>query len=232
MASDKVTVSVGDGFFDCYLALPPSGNGPGLMLIPEIFGVNAHIRDVADRWAKEGYVVMAPDLFWRMKPNLELGYEGADFDQALQYFQNFDEEKGIQDLKEAAIVLRDLKQCTGRVGAIGFCLGGELVFRLAAHFNLNCAVSYYGVYIEKHLEEAERIKCQTIMHFAELDHFVPQETVKLIEESLASKANFKIFIYPGVDHGFNCDVRASYNKEAAQLAHERSLDLMNKSLKS
>jgi len=95
MVSEKVSISVDDGFFDAYVSLPPQGDGPGLLLIQEIFGVNQHMRDVADRLAAEGFIVMVPDLFWRMKRNLELGYEGADFDKALEYFQQFDEKQGL-----------------------------------------------------------------------------------------------------------------------------------------
>jgi len=232
MASEKVSITVNDGFFDAYVSLPPSGSGPGLLLIQEIFGVNSHVRDIADRLAAEGYIVMAPDLFWRMKRGIELGYEGADFDQALKYFEQFDETKGLADLKEAATALRDHKQCTGRVGTIGFCLGGKLVYRLASQFNFNAAISYYPVFVDKHLEEAQRIRCEIAMHFAELDKFVPTATYETIKDALSVKPNFHIYMYDGVDHGFNCDVRESYNVDAAKLAWTRSLELLNKELKS
>lgn len=231
MVSEKVTISVDDGFFDAYVSLPPSGDGPGLLLIQEIFGVNQHMRDVADRLAAEGFIVMVPDLFWRMKRNLELGYEGADFDKALEYFQQFDEKQGLSDLKEAASALRDHKKCTGRVGTIGFCLGGKLAFRLASQYNMNAAVSYYPVFLEKHLEDAERLRCETIIHFGALDHFVPRETYETIKEGLKHKQNIHIYLYEGVDHGFNCDARSAYNKEAADLAWSRSLEMFNKELK-
>lgn len=232
MASEKVSISVGDGFFDAYVSYPPQGSGPGVLLIQEIFGVNKHIRDVADRLAAEGFVVMAPDLFWRMKHGVELGYEGADFDQALGYFEQFDETKGLEDLKEAATALRDHKKCTGRVGSMGFCLGGKLVYRLSSQFNLNAAISYYPVSLEQHLGEAERIKCEIVIHFAELDQFVPKPTYETINEALAAKANVHIYLYEGVDHGFNCDVRGSYDKTAADLAWSRSLDVLKAELKT
>jgi carboxymethylenebutenolidase len=231
MASEKVSISINDGFFDAYVSLPPEGSGPGILLIQEIFGVNSHMRDVADRLAAAGFIVMVPDLFWRMKPGLELGYEGADFDKALGYFQQFDEDKGMADLKEAASALRDHKKCTGRVGIMGFCLGGKLAFRLGSQFNFNAAVSYYPVSIEKHLDEAARLRCETIIHFAELDQFVPLATYEKIAETLKEKANIHIYMYKGVDHGFNCDARGAYNKEAADLAWSRSLEILNKELK-
>lgn len=232
MESKSLSISVSDGFFDAYVTLPPSGQGPGILLIQEIFGVNSHIRSIADKLASEGFVVLAPDLFWRMKPNLELGYEGANFDEALRYYEKFDEQKGLADLREAAEYLRDLKPCTGRVGAMGFCLGGKLTYRLAACFNLNAAVAYYPVMLDKHLDEADKIKCNINLYFADQDRFVSKDTFDTIKTALAPKSNFHIYLYEGVDHGFNCDERPAYNKEAAESAWNRSLDLLHVELKT
>ena len=201
-----------------------------MLLIQEVFGVNDHIRDIADRLAALGYVVLAPDLFWRLKHNVELGYEGKDLEQALDYFERFDETKGLSDLRQAAEALRNLKPCTGRIGAIGFCLGGKLTYRLAACTNLNVAIAYYGVNIEKYLEEAERIKCQIMLHFGETDDFVPPASIDTIKRALSKKPNFTIHMYKGIGHGFNCDVRESYNQEAADLAWERTTKLLAREL--
>lgn len=231
MKSQRIAVSVSKGFFDAYLSLPEQEEGPGILLIQEIFGVNDHIKDIAARLSKLGYVVLAPDLFWRIKPNIELGYSEDDFSTALNYMERFDEEEGMSDLKHAANALRNHSACTGRIGAIGFCLGGKLSYRLAAQTNLNVAISYYGVDIDKHLNEADKIKCNTMMHFASEDKYVSQESYKTIESSLTPRGNFKIHYYEGVDHGFNCDVRDSYNKEAADLAWSRSIELFENELK-
>lgn len=232
MTSERIAVSVSKGFFDAYLSLPPEGEGPGILLIQEIFGVNQHIRSIADRLAAEGYVVLAPDLFWRLQPNIELGYDETDFEKALKYMNDFNEEEGISDLRHAADALRNHSACTGRIGAIGFCLGGKLTYRLAAHTNLNVAVAYYGVEIDKYLKESEKIKCSTMMHFAGEDKFVPPESYKAIDDALSPLPNFNLHLYEGVDHGFNCDVRESYNKEAADLAWDRTLKFFDKELKS
>ena len=231
MTSERISVSVSKGFFDAYLSLPPEGEGPGILLIQEIFGVNEHIRSVADRLAAEGYVVLAPDLFWRMKPNIELGYDDKDFAKALEYMRLFNEAEGLDDLKHAANDLRNHSACTGRIGALGFCLGGKLTYRLASHTNLNVAVAYYGVDIDKFLQESDKIKCSIMMHFAAEDKFVPPTAFNKIKEGLAEKPNFELHLYEGVDHGFNCDVRDSYNKEAADLAWDRSLELFARELK-
>lgn len=232
MTSERISVSVSDGFFDAYLSLPPQEEGPGVLVIPEIFGVNEHIRSIADKIAAEGYVVLVPDLFWRMKPNIELGYEGDDLKTALNFYERFDENEGMSDLRHAANALRNNKACTGRIGSIGFCLGGKLTFRLSAQTNLNVAISYYGGKTEKHLAEADKIKCQLMMHFGDQDDSIPEKAFNQIKEALDIKPNVTIYRYEGVGHGFNCDARASYDKDAAELAWSRSIELLNKELKS
>ncbi len=230
MASDRISISIGDGFFDAYLAIPPKGQGPGILLIPEIFGVNDQVREAADFWAEQGFLTLVPDIFWRLKPNLELGYEGADLELAQSYLKRFDEERTLSDLRESAEFLRDHKACSGRVAALGFSLGGGLTYRLATLFNLNAAICYYPLSIDKRLEDASKIRCKSIMHFAELDQAVPQDVYEKIEQVLVERPNFETYLYKGVDHGFCFKSRTSYNQEAAQLAHERSRDLLKKEL--
>ena len=121
----EITASDDSGSFRGYVATPESGSGPGILLLQEIFGINQHIRDVADYYAEEGYVVLAPDLFWRMEPEVELGYSEEDFQKAFGFYQKFDVPKCIEDMQAATKVLRDLDECKGKVGSIGFCLGGK-----------------------------------------------------------------------------------------------------------
>src|SRR5512142_334475 len=133
------------GTFKGYLSVPASGSGPGILLLQEIFGVNKSMRDVADYYAEEGYVVLAPDLFWRLEPGIELGYGEADFGKAFGYYQRFDANQSIKDAADALKVLRARPECKGKVGALGFCLGGKLAYLVAARTDVDCAVSYYGV---------------------------------------------------------------------------------------
>src|SRR3954451_1687472 len=123
MAGTWITI---DGGMTGYLALPASGSGPGVVLLQEIFGVNAHMRDVADLYADEGYVVLAPDLFHAMEQRVELGYDGADLEKAFGFYQRYDPEKAVPDIVAAISALRARSECTGKIGAIGFCLGGNL----------------------------------------------------------------------------------------------------------
>src|ERR1700722_19058338 len=146
MAGQWIDIAAKDGAtFKAYLAAPASGSGPGILLLQEIFGVNKSMREVADYYAEEGYVVLAPDLFWRMEPGVELGYTEADFNKAFGYYQRFDANQSTKDADDALKVLRARPECKGKVGALGFCLGGKLAYLVAARTDVDCAVSYYGV---------------------------------------------------------------------------------------
>lgn len=228
--SEMITTHVSDGYFDGYLAVPKSGEGPGILLVQEIFGVNSHIKKMADKLAEEGFVVLAPDLFWRLQPHAIFGYEGQDKEKAFALMQKFDEKQGLHDLKAASGVLRYHPACTGRMASMGFCLGGKLAFRLAAHTNLNCAVSYYPGGIDACLDEANSIKCKTILHFGVEDQLIPESVREKVKAELSQYKNFTVYEYENVGHGFNCDERASYNKDAADLAYKRSLEVLKSEL--
>ena len=176
VAGQWIDIAAADGgTFKGYLTVPASGSGPGILLLQEIFGVNSSMREVADYYAEEGYVVLAPDLFWRMEPGVDLGYTEADFNKAFGYYQRFDANQSIKDAADALKVLRARSECVGKVGALGFCLGGKLAYLAAARTDVDCAVCYYGVGIEADLGEAAQIKCPVVFHFAELDKFAPAE---------------------------------------------------------
>jgi carboxymethylenebutenolidase len=150
-------IDIGGGMTG-YLALPACGSGPGVLLLQEVLGVNAHMRDVADLYAEEGYVVLAPDLFHAMEQRVELGYNGADLEKAFRFYQRVDMDQAVADIVTSVAVLRGRPECTGKVGAIGFCLGGKLAWLAAARAGVDAAVSYYGVGIETSLNELATIK--------------------------------------------------------------------------
>ena len=203
MAGQWIDIKAADGgTFKGYLAVPASGSGPGILLLQEIFGVNRSMREVADHYAEEGYVVLAPDLFWRMEPGIELGYTEADFGKAMGYYQRFDANQSIKDSADALKVLRARPECTGKVGALGFCLGGKLAYLVAARTDVDCAVSYYGVGIEADLAEAEKVKGPMVFHFAELDRFAPPEARAQITAAFAKRPDVEFYLYPGCDHAF------------------------------
>ncbi len=158
--------------FRGYLATPPGRKGPGILLCQEIFGINGHIREIADQYAEEGYFVLAPDLFHRLEPNVELGYGEEDFKKAFGLYQRFDEDKAAKDIKSAVGVLRKVKGCNGKVAALGYCLGGKLAYLAASRAGVDAAIGYYGVGIENNLKEAKKIKVPLLLHFAGNDRMV------------------------------------------------------------
>jgi carboxymethylenebutenolidase len=228
MPGRYIDIAVADGAFRAYLAVPEGGSGPGIVLLQEIFGVNASMRDIADAYAEEGYVVLCPDLFWRLAPGIELGQSEAEREKAFALYQKFDAEKGITDITATVEALRGRAECVGKLAALGFCLGGKLAYLAAARSGVDCAVCYYGVGIEAALDLAPAIACPMVMHFAEKDEHVPMAAVESIKAAFAGRPDVEIFVYPGVGHGFSRKTGAHYDKPAAGMAHSRSLALLRR----
>jgi carboxymethylenebutenolidase len=231
MAGRYITVKAKDGgSFRAYLATPEKGSGPGIVLLQEIFGINAYIRSVADDYAEEGYVVLAPDLFWRIEPGIELGFSEDDRKKAFACLEKFDVDKSVEDIGATVAALRALPECKGKIGALGFCLGGRLAYLSAARLGVDCAVSYYGVGIEKALNEAAKIKCPMVLHVAENDKWTPPEVVNAIKGTFEGRSEVEIYVYPGVDHAFARKGGSNFDKPAAMMAHSRSIALFRKVL--
>jgi len=225
----EIKTQTGSGFTG-YLAVPDAKKAPGILLIQEIFGVNSHIREVADLYAEAGYVVLAPDVFWRVQKNVELGYTGEDIQKGIELIGKCDKEQIVSDLKDAIATLKGNAQCDGKVAAVGYCLGGFVSYKLACANLVDAAVCYYGGMIEASLAEADKIKCPVMMHFGEKDEHIPLSSVEKIQQALAGKPDVEIFVYKGADHGFNCDQRASYDRHSAMLACGRSMRMLGKAL--
>lgn len=217
--------------FDAYVSLPPTGKGPGLLVIQEIFGVNEHIRAVADQYAADGYTVIAPDIFWRDEKRLELNYDQAGFDKGLALLGKLDVDLVAQDLKAAVATLRGHAACTGKVGSVGFCMGGLLSFAAAAHAGVDTAVCYYGGGIHQHLDLAKDIKVPVLFHFAEKDGYIPASAVEAVRNAMGSRSNVRIIVHPDVDHGFNCWRRPAWHQVTAARARGLSLVHLSETLK-
>jgi len=231
MTSRWIDIQAEDGkSFKGYLSLPPTGSGPGLMIIQEIWGVNAHIRAVADQYASNGYVVLAPDVFWRSEPGVDLDYNETDTKKAYGLMNSLDNAQATQDLDKAAQALRALPECTGKVGIVGFCMGGRLAYLSAANGSVDAAVAYYGGGIDKFLDQADKVKCPILFHYAEKDAHIPPTAVSAIKAAFANASNASFEVHPDTDHGFNCWGRPSYNQKTAALAHGQSLAFLSKVL--
>ncbi|MGK9233023.1 dienelactone hydrolase family protein [Inquilinus limosus] len=219
-----VTITAADGGrFNAYLARPASGSGPGILVIQEIFGVNAVMRQICDDLAAQGYVALCPDLFWRQEPGVDITDQSkAEWDKAFALFNGFNETAGVEDLIASLATLRDLPECTGRAGALGYCLGGRLAFLMATRSDADCAVSYYGVGIDKLLGEASAITRPLMLHIAEKDRFVPPEAQAEIRARMASLPTVTVHAYPGLDHAFARVGGEHYDAAGAKLANDRT----------
>ena len=222
MGQRKLTAA--DGFtFGAYEALPASEAKGGIVVIQEIFGVNSHIRDVADRYAQAGYAAIAPQIFDRVERDVQLGYtDAADFDKGLRFaFKEMKMAETLQDL-QAAI---DFVAAHGKVGVVGYCFGGLLTWLAACELNgVAAASAYYGGGIAN--EVKRRPRCPTMMHFGERDAHIPMSDVETIRQA---HPEVQIFVYDA-DHGFNCNDRASYDATSAATANTRTLAFFDKHL--
>ncbi len=218
-----IDVQGDDGTFQGYLALPRSGSGPGIVLIQEIFGVNAHIRSVAEQYAADGYVVLAPDLFWRQGAHIELGYDDADWKKAVALKGATDTAKAVADVAAAVRTLRGMQGVGPKVASIGYCFGGLLSYLTAANGTVDAAIAYYGGGIQNQLDRADDVAIPLLLHFGGKDSHIPQDAVKSVAERFGDRDNVEIHVYPEAEHGFNCSHRASYHQRSAVEAHGHSL---------
>jgi carboxymethylenebutenolidase len=212
------------GSFSAYLAEPSgSARAPGIVVIQEIFGVNAVMRVIADKLAAQGYLALCPDLFWRQEPGIQItDRTDVEWQKAFELFKGFDLEKGVGDLIATLGHLRRMPRCSGKVGSVGYCLGGKLAYLMSTRSDSDCNVSYYGVGIEGLLGEAVKIRRPLLLHIAGLDQFVPPAAQELIRTGLAGNRAVSMHVYADNDHAFAREGGKHYSFAAAKLANDRS----------
>jgi carboxymethylenebutenolidase len=225
-----IDIAVADGSFGAYVSLPRGGKGPGIVLLQEIFGVNQHIRNVADQYAADGYVVIAPDLFWRNGARIELGYDDACWKRAVELMNATDFALAQTDIAATVKTLRALDGVEGKIASIGYCFGGRLSYHTAASGLVDAAVCYYGGGIQNALERADQIKVPMLMHFGSADSHIPLTAVTSIAERFDDNDQVEIHVYADAEHGFNCNHRSSYNQRAAAQAHGNTLLFLGEQL--
>jgi carboxymethylenebutenolidase len=214
--------------FDAHLALPQSSGGPGLVLLQEIFGVNEYVRDAARRLSELGYVVLAPDLYWRTEPGLELGPD--DLQRAFGAAQKLDPEAAVGDALAALAALRELPAVTGGAGVLGFCLGGTLAWGAAAHGDPDVAVCYYGSGIPGALDAASRIDCPVLLHFGGTDPYIPREQVDAVAAA-ADERGFECHVHEGAGHAFDNSFSPQFSDPpAAAAAWELTVEFLARTL--
>ncbi|WP_017183321.1 dienelactone hydrolase family protein [Sphingobium xenophagum] len=233
MAAYQVTLnSPTGGNFGAYLATPEAPNGCGVVVLQEIFGINANLRATADHWASQGYFAIVPDLFWRQQPGVELDPASeADRARATELMQGLDQPLAVKDALLAADYLRKLPEVTGDIAAIGYCLGGKLAYLLSMQAGIDAAISYYGVAIQSALGDMPDVKAALLLHLAEQDHLCPPEAQAAIEQAAAGNADrVSVLRHPGVGHAFARIGGATFNPDAAGRANAATLALLDRKL--
>ncbi|MDX3900561.1 MAG: dienelactone hydrolase family protein [Sphingobium sp.] len=226
MAEFKPIVPLEGGMpFDAYVAQPDGEATAAIIVIQEVFGVNEGIRRKCDNWAKAGYLAYAPDLFWRIRPHIELDADvPAEMQEALGLIGQFDQEQAIRDLEATIKAAREALGEGGKVGLVGYCMGGRLAFMAACRTDGDAFVGYYGVGIDGLLGEQNAIGKPVLLHVPTADHFVSPEAQKAMHEGLAANRHVTLHDYEGLDHGFAAEMGKRRDEEGAVLADGRTAD--------
>ena len=213
----------GDASFSAYCAEPAGTPRGAIVVIQEIFGVNQGIRQKCDRLAADGYVAIAPDLFWRLEPGIELDPDvPEEFQQALGWMGKFNQDAGVRDIE--ATIREARARSGGKVGVVGYCLGGRLAYMTAARTDVDASVGYYGVGLDGLLGEKHGIAHPLLLHIPEEDHFVDKDAQARIHAGLDDHPKVTIYDYPGEDHGFATEMGKRRSPESADLADRRTAE--------
>jgi carboxymethylenebutenolidase len=221
-----------DGAFDAYIARPKALPAPAIVVLQELFGVNADIRKTCDELAEQGFVAVAPDLFWRQEPGVDLNVTSdADWQHGLRLYRAYDRDAGVRDVKDTLDAAAKLPDCTGKVAVLGYCLGALMTFLTAVRDSPDAAVAYHGGDTEKYLGEVDSLHAPLLMHLAEEDEFISKAAQSEIKAALANKPNTTVYSYPGQNHAFARHNGLHYNAAAAALANGRTSEFLHQHLR-
>jgi carboxymethylenebutenolidase len=223
-------INVSDGKFDALVFRPAQPMAPGVLIVPEVFGRSTHMRETAGELARLGFLVGVLDIHWRLEA--EVALEPDAVERARSLHQRLDYESAVSDTRTAVEQFRSAAGCSGKVGVVGFCLGGTLTWIAAARTGADACVSYYGTRIPQYIDVASRISRPLMMHLGEADHFTPPEVIAQIENATKDNPLVERFVYPGAGHAFCNPAQSGFNPVAAELAHRRTTDFFNKHLSS
>lgn len=230
----EIEIKVKDGSFNAYVSYPEKKEKASVVLvIQEIFGVNDVMRGLCDDLAAQGHIAICPDLFWRIEPGIQLSDKTKEeMGKAFKLFASFDVDQGVEDLKATLAHARTLKGSNGKVGTVGYCLGGKLAYLMATRSDADCNVSYYGVGLESLLDEQKNITKPYILHMAELDQFVPKGAQDEILAEFKKNSNITLYYYYDVDHAFARTNGNHYDEASASLANDRTAEFLETHLKA
>jgi carboxymethylenebutenolidase len=229
---DRIRIEGREGTFNAYIARPKTLPASAIVVLQELFGVNADIRKTCDELADQGFVAVAPDLFWRQEPDVDLSVTSdADWQHGLRLYQAYDRDAGVRDIKDTLDAVAKLPECTGKIAVQGYCLGALMTFLTALRCHVDAAVAYHGADTEKYLGEVGNLSAPLLMHLGEEDEFISKTAQAEIKAALASKPNATVYSYPGQRHAFARHNGTHYNAAAAELANERTSEFLNRQLR-
>lgn len=224
MSGTMTTITTKDETFKAYVARPAAAKAPAVVVIQEIFGVNGVMRAIADDLAAQGYLAICPDLFWRIEPGIDITDQSeAEWAKAFELYTAFDVDKGVEDIAATLATIRADEGCNGKVGSVGFCLGGLLSFLTATRTDIDAAVCFYGVGIENKVDETKSLSRPVMLHVAEEDQFVPKAAQATLTEALSGNPLVTLHSYAGRDHAFARKGGEHYDAADAALAEQRTL---------
>ena len=230
-SSHVLRVASPEGPFEAYVARPVAPGRPAIVVLHEVFGVNADLRSTCDELAAAGFLAICPELFWRQESRVDLSVrDPSDWEKGLALYRSFDLDAGVRDIEATVAAARALPETSGRVGVMGFCLGGLLTFLTAARTRVDSAVAFHGARTEEYLGEMADIDAPLQMHLAGEDEFMTKEAQRSIAAALASNPRCELFSYPGCHHAFSRHGGMHFDTDAARRSRARTLEFFNRSL--
>jgi len=227
MSEIMIDASDGTGRFKALVVEPKAKPAGAVVVIQEIFGINDAMRATCAEVADLGFIAICPDLFWRIEPGIDITDKSeAEWKRAFELFQTFDQAKGVADLKATLAVARTLPGCNGRVGTMGFCLGGRLAMLMAEQSDADVNISYYGVGLDDLLGDLDRIRAPLVLHIADQDQFFPAEGRAKLVAACQGKPQIHTHVYPAADHAFARVNGVHWNGRAATIANGRSAEAL------
>jgi len=230
MSGERLTIKTPDGEFSAYVARPAAAKAPAVVVIQEIFGVNAVMRETTDWLAAQGYLAICPDLFWRIEPGIDITDKTPEeWKRAFELFQAFDQAKGIEDLKATVAAARAMAGANGKVGTMGYCLGGRLAFMMAEQSDADVNISYYGVGLDGLLGDIGKVTRPLIVHIADKDEYFPEANRKALADGVRGHAHIACHNYDA-DHAFARVNGIHWHGLSAAIANGRSAEALAKAL--
>jgi carboxymethylenebutenolidase len=223
--SDFIHIDAADGRFEAYRVLPETTPAPAVVVLQEIFGINADMKQTCGWLASQGFIAVCPDLFWRAAPGLSLSsWSEPEWKRGFELYSAYDRDLGVADVQLTLDACRRMPECSGKVAVMGFCLGGLMTFLTAARGKPDAAVAYYGGDTDRYVGESGNIGTPMLMHLGEEDEFISKAAQQTIRSAVAANPSVRVYSYPGCYHAFARNTGTHYDPGAAHTANARTVE--------